>query len=425
MFKYINKKILVSLEIGSYNLKSLISEILPNKKLSILGVSVSKTKGIKNGKIYNVSLFIKCIKNVINKIEILSKFKIKSLFLIISGNYIRYIYEYGIILLKGKEITKHDINKVIKIAKSIKLSDKYSILHVIPIEYVIDTHKGIKNPLGLSGKRMKVKVLLIICNKNIIDNFIKIFFYLNIKIVKIIFSGLVANYGLLNKEEKESNVYLIDIGSNLTTVSYYHLNTLFCFKIFPYGGNLVTNDISYLLNLSKLDSEFIKVNYGCLDIFLYNKKKNIKIFDFIIKNNFSEDFLEKTLFDIIKFRYMEILYLINKEILKLQNNFFINNKYHNLCNIILYGGFSEIPGLLDYAKKIFQFNVRIGTPKKCINNISYVLKDKNIFISSFSNIIGSLLYIKNIYLNNNLDNFLSPKKVFFMKRIWDFFFNRT
>ncbi len=424
MFKYINKKLFISLEIGSYNLKSLISEILPNNKLSILGIGITKTKGMENGKIYNINLFIECIKNTINKIEIMSKIKIDSLFLVISGNYVNCIYEYGMILLKGKEVTKNDINKVIKVAKSVKLSNDYTILHVVPLEYTIDTNKGIRNPLGLSGLRMKVKVLLIICNNSLINSFIKIFFHLNIKIKKIIFSGLVSNYSLFTKEERESDVYIVDIGSSITTINFYHLNSLFYFKIFPYGGNLVTNDISYILNLSKLKSEFIKINYSSLDISLFNKNKDIKIFNFISKKYFYEGTLEKTLFNIIKYRYMEILYLINRKILKLRNKLSFNYKHSNFCNIILSGGFSQIPGLLKYAKKIFNFNVRIGIPKKNINNISFLLKDKNIFISSFTNIISSLLYIKNIYLDKNVDNFLFPKKIFFLTKIWNFFFNK-
>ncbi len=424
MFKYINKKLFISLEIGDYNLKSLISEILPNNKLSILGIGVTKTKGIENGKICNINLFIKCVKNIINKIEIMSKIKINSLFLVISGNYVNCIYEYGMILLKGKEITNNDICKVIKVAKSVKLSNDYTVLHVVPLEYTVDSNKGIKNPLGLSGMRMKVKVLLIICNSILINNFIRVFLLLNIKIKKIIFSGLISNYSLLTKEEKKSDVYIVDIGSSITTINFYHLNSLSYFKIFPYGGNLVTNDISYILNLSKLKSEFIKINYSSLDISLFNKNKDVKIFNFISKKYFYEGTLEKTLFNIIKSRYIEILYLINKKIIKLRNKLSLNYKYSNFCNVILSGGFSQIPGLLKYAKKIFNFNVRIGIPKKNINNISYLLKDRNIFISSFANIISSLLYIKNIYLDKNVNNFFFPKKIFFLKKIWNFFFNK-
>ncbi len=422
MFRYINKKILVSLEIGSYNLRSLVSEILPNNKLSILGVGITKTRGIKDGKIYNINLFIECVKDVINQIELISKFKIKSLFLLVSGSYIHCVYESGMILLKGKEVTSNDIVNVINVAKSIKLSNNNFILHVVPIEYILDSNKGIKNPLGLSGLRMQVKVLLVICDKNIINNIKKVFFYLNIKIEKIIFSSLITNYSLLNDSEKESNIYIVDIGFNITTISFYHLNNLFYFKIFPYAGNLVTNDISYVLNLSKSESDFIKNNYGCLNKSLFKKKKKIEILNFILKNNFSEDILERTLFNVIKARYLELLYLINKEICKLHNNIFDKYKFSNLYNIIFIGGSSQIPGLLEYIKKIFNFNVRIGIPQKYFNNISYLLKDKNIFISSFSNIISSLIYIKDIYINKNL-NFISFKKKSFLYKMWNFFLN--
>ncbi len=422
MFKYINKKIFVSLEIGSCNLRSLVGEILPNNKLSILGVSITKTKGMDNGLIYNVDLFTKCIKKNISKVEFISKFKITSLFILISGNYISCIYEHGMILLKNNEVTKDDILKVIKIAKSIKLLNDNFILHTVPIEYIIDTNKGIKNPLGLSGIRMKVKVLLIICNSNIINNIRKIFLNLNIKIKKFIFSGLVTNYSLFTSNERESNVYLVDIGSNITTINFYHLNTLFYFKILPYAGNLITNDISYVLNLSKSESELIKINYGSLDISLFERNKNIEIFNFILKDNFSVNILEKTLFHVIKDRYLELLNLINKEILKLQNNYFHKDKFGNLYTIILVGGSSKIPGLLNYSKKIFDFNVRIGLLKKYIKNFFYI-KDKNIFDSSFINIVGSLLYIKDIYLNKNNNKFIVNEKSFFLKKIWNWFFN--
>nr|BET44640.1 MAG: cell division protein FtsA [Candidatus Aschnera chinzeii] len=394
IIKTTNRKLLVGLEIGTSKISVIVGEILPDEMVNIIGIGNYPSHGMNQGEIHDLSSVVKSIKRSIDQSELMADCHISSVYLAISGKHINYQNEIGMVPISEDEVTQEDINNVVHTAKSVKIPDEHRVLHVIPQEYTIDNKDGIKNPIGLSGVRIKAKVHLITCHNDMAKNIIKAVEKCDLKIDQLIFSGLASSYSVLSEDERELGVCLVDIGGGTMDIMIYINGALHHIKVIPYAGNIVTRDIAYAFGISLIDAETLKIQHGYLSNNTSNNNDNIytKIF-----NNYSSKHLpQHTLLEVIEPRYIELLNLVNNEIIQLQQQLQQQNIQLQLtAGIVLTGGGSQINGLIECAEKIFNTQVRIGKPLNITGLTEYVQN------SSYSTVTGLLHYHKHTYSINN------------------------
>ncbi|CUR53126.1 cell division protein FtsA [Buchnera aphidicola] len=388
MISTIKKNLITGLEIGATKISILIGEILEKNHITIIGFGTASTRGICKGIINNLEELVQCIKKAIYKAETMANCKIKHIYLAISNAEINCQNEIGIVPILSEEITKKDVQNVIKTAKSVRIQNNHHILHVIPQDYEIDHQKGIQNPIGLSGMRMKANVHLITGDNHIKKNIIKAIEKCNLQVKKVIFSGLASSEAILTQEEKNSGVCLVDIGGDIMDINIYKNGTLRHSAVIPYAGNLVTHDIAYAFSISFTEAEKIKIKYGSLISSLLDSSETFEIPRPHEKK--VQNFHKNSLVEIIEPRYLELLNLINTEIQKVttvKNNSIKNFQLNS--GIIFTGGASKIKNLNMFSEKFLNNKVQIRKSQ----NISEIPQE--IFSPEYSTTIGLLICGKN------------------------------
>ncbi|WAI18624.1 MAG: cell division protein FtsA [Buchnera aphidicola (Acyrthosiphon caraganae)] len=390
-----DRKLVVGLEIGTTKVTTLVGEILTDDTIKIIGFGICLSKGIDKGRINNLDSIVSCIQESINKAEIMADCQITSVYLSLSNKYINCQNEIGIVPISEDEVTKEDLENVIHIAKSVQILNEHHILHVIPQEYSIDHQSGIKNPIGLSGVRMQVKVHLITCHQNMAKNMIKAVEKCDIKVDQVIFSGLASSKAVLTEDECNLGVCMIDIGGGTIDFTIYIDGAIQYSQVIPYAGNIVTSDISYAFSTSFYDAENMKIKYGSTKKPSLGSSKNIDFSD--MNNHFQKTLQEDALIEVIESRYIELLSLVQDKIIDVQKKLYKKGeKYELLSGIVLTGGGSNISYLTDCAEKVFHKKVRIAKPF----NISGLIE--KITEPNYSTVIGLLYYGKESY--TNIDN---------------------
>lgn len=415
MIKKKSKKWIVGLEIGTTKIVTLVGEILVDGTINIVGIGQCLSKGIDTGHINNLQNIVACIKKTIYEAEIISKYKISSIYLSISNKYIKCENEIGIIPIKTKEVTKQDIKNAIYTAQCIKLNSDYKILHTIPKEYSIDKDIGIRNPIGLSGVRMESQVHLITYKKNIQQNISKALKLCKLKIKKKIFSGLASSEAVLTAEEKKSGVCMIDIGGGSIDLVIYINGYIQHSQVIPYAGNIITHDIAYIFNISFKKAEKIKIQYGFKKLSSLTAEELIEISS--IYGIKTKTIQTNLLMQIIESRYLELLNIINNIITDTQEKLYCLGKpYFIKSGLVFTGGSVQTKSLYYFSKKVFNVPIRIGKP---ININTY---NKHIIHPSYATVIGLLKYgkqfnkkKKNINKKNKLQKWLNIFKNFFIK----------
>ena len=89
---------------------------------------------------------------------------LSDVFVGIAGQHIKSIRNRGYINRDSydDEITNDDIDALIKDMYKIPIDIGEEIIHVLPQNYIVDNEGGVKNPVGMSGKRVEGNFQIVI-----------------------------------------------------------------------------------------------------------------------------------------------------------------------------------------------------------------------------------------------------------------------
>lgn len=396
MIKSTDRKLVVGLEIGTAKVSALVGEILTDGMVNIIGVGNCPSHGMGKSGVNDLEAVVKCVHLVIDQAELMADCQISSVYLALSGKHVSCQNEIGIVPISEEEVSHEDVENVVHTAKSVRVHDKYRILHVIPQEYAIDYQRGIKNPVGLSGVRMQAKVHLIICHNDMAKNIVNAVEHCGLKVNQLIFAGLAASYAVLSEDERELGVCVVDIGGGTMDMMVYTGGSLRHTKVIPYAGNVVTHDIAYAFGTSLTDAEAIKVRYGCALGAIVRKGESVEVPS--AEGNPPRILQRQMLAKVIEPRYTELLNMINDEILRLQEQLRQEGVKYNLgAGVVLTGGAAQIDGLISCAQQVFCTQVRIGQPLN-ITGLTDCAHEPY-----YSTTVGLLHYGKECYLNGKVE----------------------
>ena len=405
----------VSIDIGTSKVTCLIGDVDEMGKMRIVGFGKSdRSDGVRKGMIINIEKTYRAIKEAVDKAERIAGDKVEECIVNITGEHIESEIQEGTIAVEnpGDEITEKDVKRVIEHAKALKLSQDRDIIHMIPVEFAVDSQHGIKDPIGMSGFRLQVDLLIITGYISAIRTVKRTVEKAGIKVNSMILQSIANTYALLDEESRETGVAIIDIGAGTTDVVVIKEGSIKFVKVLPVGGDHITNDIMIGLQVSAKEAEKIKKEYGIALSELVDDEEMITIS--ATRTRPEKHVKRKILADIMEPRVEEILALIETE---LSNNGLIGALG---AGIILTGGTVHIKGIDTLAERIFGRPVRIGKPED-IETVSDI-----VFDPMYSTGVGLLLYQINkgpdAILTKTTPPMKSNKFINKLKKWWENFF---
>ena len=153
-----SKDLIVGLDIGTSKIVALVAEMTPDGNLKVIGMGTQDSKGLKKGMVVNIEETVQAISRVIQEVELMADCKIHDIYTGIAGSHIRSFNSTGMVAIKDKEVTPNDVDRVIEIARAVSIPAEQEILHILTQEFLIDGADGIREPIGMSGLRLEVKV---------------------------------------------------------------------------------------------------------------------------------------------------------------------------------------------------------------------------------------------------------------------------
>jgi len=297
----------------------------------------------------------------------MANFTVKNLVLGISGDHIRGINTQGAIAIGGNnssnkplqnEITDLDVRNVLDLAKAISLPVDRDILHVLPQEFVIDTMDSIKDPIGLTGRRLEAQVHLITVATTAATNIASCAEELGITVDVMVYQGLASSIATLTEDEKNLGVICIDIGATTTDIVIYYDGGIRHTSTLGIGAASITNDIAVMLQVGIEEAEKIKKTYGSAKASMSSPDLDFELpsNNGDIKRKISEHELSRY----VEARMVEILQLVMREVSR------ADLKEKLTYGMVITGGGSELKNLSGLAQETINMPVRIGMP----NNIS-------------------------------------------------------
>jgi cell division protein FtsA len=342
------------IDLGTSQIKALIAK-KEGEDYKILLSLIKPSQGIKNGVINDQELLSKVINDLLAEITKTNKrMEFTEATTGIGSSYLEIKNSKGtaIISKTNKEITEEDINRAIQAAEAFALPLNRILVQSVLKSFRIDEKEKVKDPLGMQGIKLEAETLLIDVFSPVMKSLDRLGEYLGINFNHRFVLPLAGAEAVLNEKDKSLGVMTIDFGAGTTSICVFEDNELIHLKVFPLGGNYITNDIAVGLRTYVDVAEEIKINEGEA----YSKKVNKN--EFIDGKKYSDDLEEKIskkfLADIIEARLLEILDLIGEELKQI-------NRFCKLpAGIVIYGGGAKMPHLVDLIKDKLKLAVRIG-----------------------------------------------------------------
>ncbi|SUZ55923.1 uncharacterized protein METZ01_LOCUS8777, partial [marine metagenome] len=363
--KVSDKNTQIGIDIGTSKICCSITEINSDEGSNkILGVGNVPSQGMKKGSIVHRDKVMDAIEAAVREAELMAGIKVNRAMLSISGDHIRGINTQGAIAIqKGsarnvpveQEITQNDVSRVLELAKAVSLPVDREILHILPQEYLIDTMDSIKDPVGMSGRRLEAKVHLITMAATTAKNLVSCVHELAIDVEGLVFQALASAIATLDTDEKELGVAVVDIGAGTTDITVFYDGGVRHSAVIGVGASAVTNDIAVMLQIGMEDAEQIKLKYASAKASMSSTELE---FDLPVKNGgIARKVSEHELSRYVEARMIELIQLIDREIARAD----VSDQL--TYGLVLTGGGAMLRNLVPLTQEKFNMPVRIGRPK--------------------------------------------------------------
>jgi cell division protein FtsA len=356
--------LVAAIDIGTTKIVAIVGKKKENGKIDILGISKTPSKGVKRGVVQNIDEAVHSIQKTVEDVQFSIGKEIKDVFVGIAGQHIRSIKNRGYINRDSydDEITRKDIDDLVNDMYKIPIDFGEEIIHVLPQNYIVDNEPGIKNPVGMSGKRVEANFHIVIGQVASARNISKCITKAGLKLNSLILEPLASSESVLTDDEKEAGVALVDIGGGTTDIAVFYDDIIRHTAVIPFGGDVVTKDIKEGCSILQRQAELLKIQYGSALGDLAKEEEVVSIPG--ISGREPKEISFKSLAYIIQSRMEEILDAVIYEI---ENSGYFDRLS---AGIVITGGGALLKHLPALVKFKTGMDVRVGYPSEHLVNDS-------------------------------------------------------
>ncbi|MEE9548066.1 MAG: cell division protein FtsA, partial [Nitrosomonadaceae bacterium] len=280
--------------------------------------------------------------------------KIREVYTGVAGNHIKSFNSHGMVAIKDKEVSQIDVERVMETAKAVNIPADQQVLHILNQEFIIDGQEDVREPIGMSGIRLEVKVHIVTGAVSAVQNIMKCVRRCGLEVCDVVLQPLASAMAVLSEDEKDLGVCLVDIGGGTTDIAVFAHGAIRHTAVIPIAGDQITNDIAMALRTPTKDAEDIKCRYGCALRGMADPQEMVEVSG--VGDRGARQLSRQTLAEVIEPRAEELYLLVQAELRR--------SGFEELLSsgIVITGGSSSLQGMVELAEEIFHMPVRMGLP---------------------------------------------------------------
>ena len=164
-----------ALEIGTSRTVLAVATATPGERLRIASFAQIPSSGVRKSSITNMNHARHSVSSVLNEIERQQakndvSLSISNAFLLVNGAHIKADPFQATVPVEGSKVKESDIENVMAAARAWPLPRERELLDIVDQTYALDTHGGISEVRGMSGRVLKLNTLQIHADHNRIDD---------------------------------------------------------------------------------------------------------------------------------------------------------------------------------------------------------------------------------------------------------------
>ena len=350
-----DKNLIVGLDIGTSKIVAIVAELQPEGTVKVIGLGQHISRGLKKGVVINIESTMQSIQRALEEAELMADCKINNVYTGIAGSHIKSLNSHGMVKIKDAEVSQMDVDRVIETARAIALPADQQILHILTQEFIIDGQDDVREPLGMSGMKLEVKVHIVTGAVAAAQNIVKCIKRCGIEVSDLILQPLASSLAVLTEDEKELGVCLVDIGGGTTDIAVFKQGAIRHTAVVPIAGDQMTNDVAVAFRTPTQSAEDIKVKHGCALRQLADPREIVEVPG--VDGREPRQLSVQTLAEVLEPRIVELYELVLNELRRSGMEEMIAS------GIVITGGSAMMKGMVELGEEIFHMPVRMGLPR--------------------------------------------------------------
>lgn len=346
-------KVIAGVDIGTSKVTALLGEIVEGRKLNVIGLGQSSSKGLLKGEIVDYHLASDCVHAAILAAENQAGVSIDGVYLAQTGGHIEGFPSEASVNITSEDgrVRAEDIERASSLAQGRDLPENRTIIHHLRRPYKLDG-RPVRSPVGMEGERLEVSYWTMHGDSRKIGDAIHIINGFNLHVDDIVLAGLASSAAVATQDQKNAGVLVIDIGRGTTDYALFIDGRCMKAGCLPVGGDHISNDLSIGLRMRLKQAESLKLRYGSAVV--EHRDKSEKVW---LNNDFEIGDRPIPLWSIekiIELRVAEIFEVVRKKLGAL----YMPEKISS--GVILAGGTSQLANIDECAENVFGIQAHAG-----------------------------------------------------------------
>lgn len=167
------------------------------------------------------------------------------------------------VISEESKVSNLDIRNIYALFRNGANTLKNELVDIIPLTFILDQGRSFLNaPIGQVSSTIKMAANVHTLPKRILYDYQNALNSGDINVRRVIVASSAAARLIASYPEMPKEYILVDIGSNMTTVSLVGQTELYASRFFEWGGDRITERIIEQFNINESEAEKIKITYG-------------------------------------------------------------------------------------------------------------------------------------------------------------------
>ena len=308
--------IIVGVDIGTERVTTVVGEVNNFNQIEIICSTSSRCSGLKKAKIIDEEEITTAIGKTIKQAEEQASLKINSAYTTIPGQYVTIVQNSVLKEIKDKYagISVKDVAAAITQVKDIEIPEDKVLIDIAPSEFILESGEKVDDPVGNLSASFTLNGQVILADKEYVTKLRAIFRKLGIEVDGIVPNILAQRNVILDTNELNDNVVILDVGAGSTNIGAFEGKKFIYTNTIPVGGENITQDIAFILNITREEADNLKKQYGLALKSFIDNDNDIILNTCADSNTKSKSIKSSELIEIIEARIEEIFTLVNKDI---------------------------------------------------------------------------------------------------------------
>ena len=355
------------LDVGTSKVVCLIARLDPvpesdllrgrTHRAQIIGIGHQRARGLKAGAVVDLEAAEMSIRQAVDAAERMARVEIRSVIVSMTGGRLGSRSFSAEIGLRGESVSNGDLNRAFAKASIDSMLPQRSVLHALETGFTLDGVRGIREPLGMLGRKLGVDMHVVTSDEYAVRNLMLAVERCHLEVEAVVAGPYASGLSVLVDDEAEMGVAVVDFGAGTTSVGVFAGGALVHTDAIAVGGNHITMDIARGFTTTLTHAERLKTLFGSTMASASDDRETIAVESVDDEDRNAVHHVPKShLVRVIKPRVEEILEFVRDRLTSAGLGGVMNRR------IVLTGGTAQLLGMPELARRIVSKQVRVGRP---------------------------------------------------------------